>query len=159
MILATLSEELRSIINDTFGQANITGQLDQSVESTSKTIEEYVQAKSTTQAAPNVANKTQTSSPTQNKTKTKSPPPPQSHRLKKTKKMPLEAYIPNLLPPQLKPSTRDDWISTNSFPKMRLISQSGQMNKVYFVFEGEEGYYILDMHAADERINFEISYK
>jgi DNA mismatch repair protein MutL len=159
VFLATLSEELRVIIKEIFGQANITGQLDQSVESSSKTIEEYVQNQSAKQPTANLPVNTQYSSPIHSQVK-KNPAsstlaPQKTQSPKKTKKMPLEAYIPNLLPTPLTASTRDDWITTNSFPKMRLISQSGQMNKVYFMFEGEEGYYILDMHAADERINFE----
>jgi len=48
-----------------------------------------------------------------------------------------------------------------NFPKLRLISNTGQLsNKIYIVLEGqnsegEDGMFILDQHAASERINKE----
>ncbi len=56
---------------------------------------------------------------------------------------------------------RGNYIVSENFPKLRLISQTGQLsNKVYVVLEGinengEEGLFILDQHAASERINKE----
>ena len=56
---------------------------------------------------------------------------------------------------------RSKYISSKNFPKIRLISQTGQLsNKIYVVLEGinennEEGLFILDQHAASERINKE----
>jgi len=48
------------------------------------------------------------------------------------------------------------WIETGGiFPKMRVVNDAGQLNNLYFVLEGEDGFYILDMHAASERINYE----
>jgi len=55
-------------------------------------------------------------------------------------------------------------IDLKNFPKMRLISQTGQLsNKTYVLLEGinengEEGLYILDQHAASERVNKEYFY-
>ncbi len=68
---------------------------------------------------------------------------------KAQKKMPSETYL------------RGKYIISKNFPKLRLISQTGQLNnKVYVVLEGinennEEGLFILDQHAASERINKE----
>jgi DNA mismatch repair protein MutL len=56
---------------------------------------------------------------------------------------------------------RRKYIIAKNFPKMRLISYTGQLsNKIYIVLEGinengEEGLFILDQHAASERINKE----
>ncbi len=56
---------------------------------------------------------------------------------------------------------RGDYILIKNFPKLRLISQTGQLsNKTYIVLEGinengEEGFFILDQHAASERVNKE----
>ena len=56
---------------------------------------------------------------------------------------------------------RGDYIKIKNFPKLRLVSQTGQLsNKTYIVLEGinknrEEGFYILDQHAASERVNKE----
>ncbi|TFF88234.1 MAG: hypothetical protein EU548_09120, partial [Promethearchaeota archaeon] len=57
---------------------------------------------------------------------------------------------------------RGKYILKERFPKLRLISKTGQLsNKVYIVLEGfeeetnEPGLYILDQHAASERINKE----
>jgi DNA mismatch repair ATPase MutL len=165
---------MHEIITKTFGQTTTTGQLTQSVTSASKPIEEYIQKPtqvrkkstskvSTTGSSPQLVEKAnysqQLSSPEQNKEKNI----PKSVELNEhlvfndstSKPIPLDAFAPNLIPHKPQFSSRDDWIQTKTFPLMRLISQSGQLNKVYFVFEGDEGFYILDMHAADERINFE----
>ncbi|MHA1394015.1 MAG: DNA mismatch repair endonuclease MutL [Promethearchaeota archaeon] len=49
-----------------------------------------------------------------------------------------------------------DWIDTNGvFPKLKVPNEASQLNKLYFILEGEDGFYILDMHAAHERINYE----
>ncbi|MCP4760344.1 MAG: hypothetical protein GY870_01100, partial [archaeon] len=50
---------------------------------------------------------------------------------------------------------RDNWITTETLPRMKLINEAGQLNKLYFIFEAREGFYILDQHAAHERINYE----
>jgi DNA mismatch repair protein MutL len=56
---------------------------------------------------------------------------------------------------------REKYIIAKNFPKLRLISRTGQLsNKIYVVLEGinenkEEGLFILDQHAASERINKE----
>lgn len=56
---------------------------------------------------------------------------------------------------------RGNYIDLENFPKMRLISQTGQLsNKTYVILEGinesgEEGFYVLDQHAASERVNKE----
>ena len=56
---------------------------------------------------------------------------------------------------------RGDYIKIKNFPKLRLISQTGQLsNKTYIVLEGvningDVGFYILDQHAASERVNKE----
>ncbi|MFX0187438.1 MAG: DNA mismatch repair endonuclease MutL [Candidatus Hodarchaeota archaeon] len=57
---------------------------------------------------------------------------------------------------------REKYIVAKNFPKVRLISNTGQLsNKTYVVLEGyneetnEHGLYILDQHAASERINKE----
>ncbi|MHA1669712.1 MAG: DNA mismatch repair endonuclease MutL [Promethearchaeota archaeon] len=53
---------------------------------------------------------------------------------------------------------REKYVNANNFPKLRLISQTGQLsNKIYVILEGvnqegESGMYILDQHAASERI-------
>ena len=65
------------------------------------------------------------------------------------KKLPPETFL------------RGKYIVSKNFPKIRLISHTGQLsNKVYVVLEGinennEEGLFILDQHAASERINKE----
>jgi DNA mismatch repair protein MutL len=56
---------------------------------------------------------------------------------------------------------RGKYIFSENFPRLRLISHTGQLsNKIYVVLEGinengEEGLFILDQHAASERINKE----
>ncbi|MFX1500127.1 MAG: DNA mismatch repair endonuclease MutL [Promethearchaeota archaeon] len=56
---------------------------------------------------------------------------------------------------------REKYIISENFPKLRLISHTGQLsNKIYVVLEGinennEEGLFILDQHAASERIKKE----
>lgn len=56
---------------------------------------------------------------------------------------------------------REKYIISENFPKMKLISYTGQLsNNVYVVLEGinkdnEEGLFILDQHAASERITKE----
>ncbi|MFX0019910.1 MAG: DNA mismatch repair endonuclease MutL [Promethearchaeota archaeon] len=56
---------------------------------------------------------------------------------------------------------REKYIISENFPKIRLISKTGQLsNKIYILLEGinengEAGMYILDQHAASERINKE----
>jgi DNA mismatch repair protein MutL len=60
---------------------------------------------------------------------------------------------------------RGNYIDLENFPKMRLISRTGQLsNKTYVLLEGinqrgEEGFYILDQHAASERVNKERFYE
>lgn len=59
---------------------------------------------------------------------------------------------------------RNRFIVKENFPKLRLISYTGQLsNKIYIVLEGkneenEKGLFILDQHAASERINKELFY-
>ncbi|MFX1390203.1 MAG: DNA mismatch repair endonuclease MutL [Promethearchaeota archaeon] len=68
---------------------------------------------------------------------------------KKGKKLTPDAFL------------RGKHIIFENFPKLRLISHTGQLsNKIYVVLEGinedgEEGLFILDQHAASERINKE----
>ena len=56
---------------------------------------------------------------------------------------------------------RGKYIISKNFPKVRLISSTGQLsNKIYIILEGindnkEEGMFILDQHAAAERITKE----
>ncbi|MHA2180691.1 MAG: DNA mismatch repair endonuclease MutL [Promethearchaeota archaeon] len=56
---------------------------------------------------------------------------------------------------------RGKYIISKDFPKLRLISSTGQLsNKIYVVLEGvnenkDEGLFILDQHAAAERIKKE----
>ncbi len=56
---------------------------------------------------------------------------------------------------------RDKFLLSKNIPKLKLISQTGQLsNKTYIILEGfnendEEGIYVLDQHAASERINKE----
>ena len=56
---------------------------------------------------------------------------------------------------------RGNYIDLKNFPKLRLISRTGQLsNKTYVVLEGinensEKGFYILDQHAASERVSKE----
>ena len=56
---------------------------------------------------------------------------------------------------------REKRIKATNFPNLRLISNTGQLsNKIYVILEGinlngEEGMYILDQHAASERITKE----
>ncbi len=56
---------------------------------------------------------------------------------------------------------RGDYVLIKNFPKLRLIPQTGQLsNKTYILLEGinvngEGGFYILDQHAASERVNKE----
>jgi len=61
---------------------------------------------------------------------------------------------------------RKKFIIAENFPKLRLISYTGQLsNKTYVALEGfnqetnEQGLYILDQHAASERIKKEIFLK
>ena len=59
---------------------------------------------------------------------------------------------------------RRNYFDLKNFPKMRLISRTGQLsNKTYILLEGinengEGGFYILDQHAASERVNKEFFY-
>jgi len=59
---------------------------------------------------------------------------------------------------------RRNYINLKNFPKLRLISRTGQLNnKTYVLLEGinendEEGFYVLDQHAASERVNKEFFY-
>jgi DNA mismatch repair protein MutL len=59
---------------------------------------------------------------------------------------------------------RGNYIDLKNFPKVRLISRTGQLsNKTYILLEGinengEEGFYVLDQHAASERVNKERFY-
>ncbi|MHA1105598.1 MAG: DNA mismatch repair endonuclease MutL [Promethearchaeota archaeon] len=56
---------------------------------------------------------------------------------------------------------REKHVIAKNFPKLRLISKTGQLsNKIYVVLEGvnqegESGMYLLDQHAASERITKE----
>ncbi|KKM73087.1 hypothetical protein LCGC14_1414060, partial [marine sediment metagenome] len=56
---------------------------------------------------------------------------------------------------------REKYILSKNFPKLRLIPYTGQLkNKTYVLLEGtnesdEDGFFILDQHAASERINKE----
>ncbi|MFX1407200.1 MAG: DNA mismatch repair endonuclease MutL [Promethearchaeota archaeon] len=67
--------------------------------------------------------------------------------------------------PKLETLIRQKFISAEHFPKIRMISYTGQLsNKTYIVLEGineydETGIYILDQHAASERINKEYFYE
>lgn len=168
VILAALSEAMRTKVNEIFGNTKVTGQLDESIEASGKTIEDYVLKKekpSDQDQQPTIEPdpiKSPSSPPTSkyNVTVSSGSAPSKTQKSgfkngKTTKDVPLIAIVPKLAAEKPKYTSRDDWIQTKCFPKMRLISESGQLNQVYFVFEGEEGYYILDMHAADERINFE----
>jgi DNA mismatch repair protein MutL len=59
---------------------------------------------------------------------------------------------------------RGNYIDLKNFPKLRLISRTGQLsNNTYILLEGinqngEGGFYILDQHAASERVNKEFFY-
>jgi len=59
---------------------------------------------------------------------------------------------------------RGNYIDLKNFPKLRLISHTGQLsNKTYILLEGinengEGGFYVLDQHAASERVNKEFFY-
>ena len=59
---------------------------------------------------------------------------------------------------------REKYVVAKNFPKLRLISRTGQLsNKTYVILEGinendEGGVYILDQHAASERVNKELFY-
>ncbi|MFX1287049.1 MAG: DNA mismatch repair endonuclease MutL [Promethearchaeota archaeon] len=59
---------------------------------------------------------------------------------------------------------RGNYIELKNFPKLRLISRTGQLsNNKYILLEGinengEGGFYILDQHAASERVNKEFFY-
>ncbi len=59
---------------------------------------------------------------------------------------------------------RRNYINLKNFPKLRLISHTGQLsNKTYILLEGinkngEGGFYILDQHAASERVSKEFFY-
>ena len=61
--------------------------------------------------------------------------------------------------------TKNEYIITEKFPKLKIISPTGQLNnKTYVILEGlnekyEGGIYILDQHAASERINKEFFMK
>ncbi len=71
----------------------------------------------------------------------------------------IENKSNQLLPPET--FLRRKYIIANNFPKLRLISHTGQLsNNTYIVLEGinennDEGLFILDQHAASERINKE----
>jgi DNA mismatch repair protein MutL len=151
-ILTELGSLIREKVNQNFGKETTTGQLEESVESPANTIEEYIEKRKYNQDKnPEISSPSDETGPQI---------PPTSNQEKSKKKsntipLPLDAVVPNLISKKSNSFSRSEWIRTKSFPKMRLISESGQLNNVYFVFEGQEGYYILDMHAADERINFE----
>ncbi len=59
---------------------------------------------------------------------------------------------------------REKYILKKNFPKLRLISSTGQLsNNIYIVLEGinengQAGLYILDQHAASERVKKEYFY-
>ncbi|MHA1460434.1 MAG: DNA mismatch repair endonuclease MutL [Promethearchaeota archaeon] len=59
---------------------------------------------------------------------------------------------------------RRNYIDLKNFPKLRFISDTGQLsNKTYILLEGinkddEAGFYVLDQHAASERVNKEFFY-
>jgi len=59
---------------------------------------------------------------------------------------------------------RRNYFDLKNFPKLRLISHTGQLsNKTYILLEGinqngEGGFYVLDQHAASERVNKEFFY-
>ncbi len=59
---------------------------------------------------------------------------------------------------------RRNYFDLKNFPKLRLISRTGQLsNKTYILLEGinqngEGGFYVLDQHAASERVNKEFFY-
>ncbi len=59
---------------------------------------------------------------------------------------------------------RRNYIDLKNFPKLRLISHTGQLsNKTYILLEGinkngEGGFYVLDQHAASERVSKEFFY-
>ncbi len=153
VFLTTLADAMRSQVNDIFGKTSNTGQMGDSVISSAKTIEEYVQEKKITENE--ISNKISSKTSIKAKNIISEPKSQTCGTKKSSKTAPLESLVPDLIKRTPKLSSRNDWIQTSAFPKMRLISESGQLNNVYFVFEGEDGYYILDMHAADERINFE----
>ncbi|MFX1443199.1 MAG: DNA mismatch repair endonuclease MutL [Promethearchaeota archaeon] len=77
--------------------------------------------------------------------------------------LPLTEITEKGSPKKQMPETyiRDKYIVAKNFPKVRLIPYTGQLsNKIYVVLEGmnqdgEEGLYILDQHAASERITKE----
>ncbi|MGV9204378.1 MAG: DNA mismatch repair endonuclease MutL [Promethearchaeia archaeon] len=60
---------------------------------------------------------------------------------------------------------RNHYLKFENFPRLKLISSTGQLaNNIYIVLEGinkdgEEGLYILDQHAASERINKEFFFR
>jgi DNA mismatch repair protein MutL len=60
---------------------------------------------------------------------------------------------------------RNKYLKFDNFPHLKLISSTGQLsNNIYIVLEGinqngEAGLYILDQHAASERINKEFFYR
>ncbi|MCD6549817.1 DNA mismatch repair endonuclease MutL [Candidatus Micrarchaeota archaeon] len=50
------------------------------------------------------------------------------------------------------PSSGADVAKHRGFPKLKVL---GQVNKTYIVCEGTDGLYLIDQHAAHERINYE----
>lgn len=52
-------------------------------------------------------------------------------------------------------ANRERLIVTKVFPDMRFINEIGQLNKTYIILEGENGFYLLDQHAAAERVQYE----
>jgi len=154
-ILVALREGIRSTVTALFGQSSTSAQLDQSVTASGKTIEEYIQEKTKSLEKIDSSYESHDIASFSSHEMTNIQLKSQKISSKKTKPIRLESVVPTLIPPKPKFSHRDDWIRSSTFPKLRLIPESGQLNNVYFVFEGEDGFYILDMHAADERINFE----
>ena len=43
-------------------------------------------------------------------------------------------------------------LESRQMPDLKII---GQLHKTYIVLEGEDGFYLLDQHAANERVNYE----
>jgi DNA mismatch repair protein MutL len=59
------------------------------------------------------------------------------------------------LPTQVRPASPAPWapeVPTSSLPVLRVL---GQLNNSYIIAEGPDGLYLIDQHAAHERIQFE----
>jgi DNA mismatch repair protein MutL len=59
------------------------------------------------------------------------------------------------LPAQVRPASSAPWapeVPTSSLPVLRVL---GQLNNSYIIAEGPDGLYLIDQHAAHERIQFE----